>query len=147
MIRSRSLVEWAHVHQDYYGTPRANILRAKKMKRIMLFDLDVQGAASLRECEPSVVSIFLLPPSWNVLKKRLEERGSENAAQRRIRLQTARGELERRTEYKYWVTNDRLAACVSDCETIIRAEFLRQMRKAWDRRNQTPRSVATTIMK
>jgi len=126
-VERNQFAEWARVHDDYYGTPLANIERARKLGKVMLFDLDVQGAAALRRAEPSVVSIFLTPPSLEILKNRLEARGSESDAQRRRRLQTARTELKRRFEYEYWVTNNRLADCVSDCEAIIRAEQLRRI--------------------
>jgi guanylate kinase len=119
-------VEWARVHDDYYGTPISNLKRAKRSKRVLLFDIDVQGAAALRDSEPSIVSIFLLPPSWAVLRERLETRGSETAQQRRLRLRIARQELNRRDEYDYWVINDDLRTCVADCEAIIRAEMLRR---------------------
>lgn len=125
LIRKKQFAEWARVHTDYYGTPKKNITRARRMKRVLLFDIDVQGAASLRAAEPSVVSIFLMPPSWAVLRDRLIGRASESAEQQRQRLRTARQELSRRTEYDYWVINDDLATCVADCEAIIRAEMLR----------------------
>lgn len=127
MVKQNRFVEWARVHDDLYGTPQANIERARRLRKVMLFDLDVQGAAALKKREPSLVSIFLLPPSWGVLKGRLTARGSESMAQRIRRLKTARAELTRRGEYDYWVTNDRLAGCVSDCEAIIRAEQLRRV--------------------
>jgi guanylate kinase len=126
-LRSRRLlVEWATVHGESYGTPRTNLERAWRAKRVMLFDLDVQGAAQLRRAEPSVVTVFLQPPSMAVLRQRLSGRGSEDAAQRKRRLATAKREMKRRGEYDYLVTNGRLAQCVSDCEAIIRAEILRQ---------------------
>jgi guanylate kinase len=126
LIRNGQFAEWARVHNDYYGTPKKNIIRARRAKSVLLFDIDVQGAASLRESEPSVVSIFLSPPSWPVLRDRLKGRGSETAEQQRQRLRTARQEMSRRSEYDYWVTNDDLATCVADCEAIIRAEMLRR---------------------
>lgn len=125
LVRSGRLVEWAKVHDQFYGTPKANIARARRLRRIMLFDLDVQGTAAMRKSVPAVVTIFILPPSWEVLKKRLEDRRSETIAQRRRRLCTAREELRRKREYEYWVVNDRLEQCVEDCEAIIRAESLR----------------------
>ncbi len=128
LIKQKQFVEWARVHTDYYGTPKKNIVRARRMKRVLLFDIDVQGAATLRAGEPSVVSIFLMPPSWAVLRDRLVGRGSETAEQQRQRLRTARQELARRTEYDYWVTNDDLVTCVADCEAIIRAEMLRNQK-------------------
>jgi guanylate kinase len=126
MRTSKKLAEWASVHDQFYGTPKANLQEAYRKRRVMLCDLDVQGAASLRRSDRSVVTIFLKPPSWDVLRKRLTGRGSESAAQLRRRLQTARLEMKRVTDYEFVVTNDRLEQCVSDCESIIRAEILRQ---------------------
>lgn len=125
MIKSKQFVEWARVHDQFYGTPKANILRARRLRRVMLFDLDVQGASTMRKSVPSVVTIFLLPPSWEVLKRRLQGRRSETIAQQRRRLRTAREELRRKGEYEYWVTNDKLATSIADCETIIHAELLK----------------------
>lgn len=130
LIRSKQLVEWARVHDHYYGTPRVNVARARRLRRVMLFDLDVQGAATVRREIPDVVTIFLLPPSWEVLRKRLEGRHSESPSQRRRRLRTAREEMKRRNEYDYWVVNRNRQTCVSECEAIIRAELLRATRRA-----------------
>ncbi|MBD3297579.1 MAG: guanylate kinase [candidate division Zixibacteria bacterium] len=129
LIDRDELLEWAEVHGERYGTPRANVAEAYRRKRILLFDIDVQGAASLKHSEPSAVSIFLLPPSWSVLKQRLEARGSETTARLKKRLETARWELTRISEYDYWITNDQLSACVTDCETVIRAELLTRERQ------------------
>ncbi|MBI5866728.1 MAG: guanylate kinase [candidate division Zixibacteria bacterium] len=130
LVKSGRLVEWASVHDQFYGTPKANIARANRLKRVMLFDLDVQGAATMRKNVPSVVTIFIMPPSWEVLKKRLEGRRSETIAQRRRRLRTAREELRRKHEYEYWVVNDHLEQCVEDCAVIIRAESLKSDRRS-----------------
>jgi guanylate kinase len=124
--RQGRLAEWAPVHDHIYGTPRANIERARRQRRVMLFNLDVQGAASLRREVPGSVTIFLEPPSRAVLRQRLLGRHSEDVAARRLRLRTAVSELARRGEYDYIVTNDRLPQCVRDCESIIRAELLRR---------------------
>ena len=125
LVKAGQLVEWASVHDQFYGTPKASIVRARRLRRVLLFDLDVQGAAAMRQSVPSAVTIFLSPPSWEILKKRLEGRHSETEAQRRRRLRTAREELRREREYDYRVINDTLEQCVSDCEAIIRAELLR----------------------
>ncbi|HWO56536.1 MAG TPA: guanylate kinase [bacterium] len=122
------LVEWATVHDKSYGTPRANVERAQRLKRIMLFDLDVQGAASLRHALPGVVSIFLLPTSMSALVRRLKGRRSESPEAIARRLETARTELSRAGEYDYLVTNDDLKDCIADCEAVIRAEMLRRER-------------------
>jgi guanylate kinase len=130
LIKSKQFVEWARVHDQYYGTPKANILRARRLRRAMLFDLDVQGASAMRKSVPSVVTIFLLPPSWEILKRRLQGRHSETVAQQRRRLRTARAELRRKGEYEYWVTNDNLERCIADCETIVHAELLKSDKAA-----------------
>lgn len=125
----KKLVEWAIVHGQLYGTPRSNIDRAVKQKRVMLFDLDVQGAATLRAAIPEVVSIFLLPTSMSALARRLKGRRSDDKAAIAKRLETATRELERADEYQYLVTNDDLDNCVQDCESIIRAEQLKRERR------------------
>lgn len=122
------LVEWATVHGKSYGTPRANIDRARRKKSVMLFDLDVQGAASLRGAMPETVSIFLLPPSMAALNRRLRGRRSDDREAIEKRLETAKSELSRAGEYEYLVTNNDLDDCVKDCESIIRAELLRRER-------------------
>lgn len=122
------LVEWATVHGQSYGTPKSNIDRAIRQKRIMLFDIDVQGAASLRSAIPGMVSIFLLPTSLAALNRRLRGRRSDDKAAIARRLETAKTELARAAEYQYLVTNDDLDECVKDCESIIRAEMLRRER-------------------
>lgn len=126
--QENKLVEWATVHGQSYGTPRSSIDRAIKQKRIMLFDLDVQGAASLRTALPEVVSIFLLPTSMAALVRRLKGRRTDDKATIERRLETARMELTRAGEYQYLVTNDDLGECVEDCESIIRSELLRRER-------------------
>jgi len=126
--KEKKLIEWATVHGQSYGTPRSNIDRAMSQKRVMLFDLDVQGAASLRNSEPDVVSIFLLPTSMAALVRRLRGRRTDDKGTIARRLETAQMELTRAGEYQYLVTNNDLDDCVQDCESIIRAELLRRER-------------------
>jgi guanylate kinase len=128
MKRADQLVEWATVHGKSYGTPQANIDRAIRQKRVMLFDLDVQGAATVRKSIPGSVSIFLLPPSLPALTRRLRNRRSDDKTAIARRIETAHSELARANEYDYLVTNEDLKLCVSDCEAIIRAELLRRER-------------------
>lgn len=128
MKRADQLAEWATVHGKSYGTPRANIDRALRQKRVMLFDLDVQGAATVRKAIPGIVSIFLLPPSLPALTRRLKNRRSDDKAAIAKRIETAQAELARAHEYDYLVTNEDISLCVSDCEAIIRAELLRRER-------------------
>jgi guanylate kinase len=123
--QEKKLIEWATVHGQSYGTPRSNIDRAMSQKRVMLFDLDVQGADSLRKSEPDVVSIFLLPTSMAALVRRLKGRRTDDKGTIERRLETAKLELARAGEYQYLVTNNDLDDCVQDCESIIRAELLR----------------------
>jgi guanylate kinase len=128
MKSESKLVEWATVHGQSYGTPRSNIDRAMRQKKVMLFDIDVQGAAALRAALPGMVSIFLLPTSLAALTRRLKGRRSDDKAAIARRLETAKAELARAGEYQYLVTNDDLDDCVEDCESIIRAELLRRER-------------------
>ncbi len=95
LIAAGAFVEWARVHDNFYGTSRAEVNRHLQAGRDLLFDIDIQGALSLYAAFPaSVRLVFIVPPSWSVLVTRLEGRGSETEESLRRRLRTARAELE-----------------------------------------------------
>jgi len=137
MIAAGRLAEYATVHGYLYGTPKKNIAEATTGKRVILFDLDVVGGLALKRQYREAVLIFLIPPSWEVLKSRLVGRGSEPPAMVRRRLARARRELPFWRSYDYVVANDRLSGSVADCLAIIRAERLRSVRAPRSRGRQT----------
>ncbi len=136
MIKSDRLAEYATVHGEMYGTPKKNIREAARRKQVLLFDLDVVGGLALKRQYPDAVLIFLVPPSWEVLKARLAGRKSDPPGEMRRRLIRARREIPYWRSYDYTVTNDRLVDSVADCQAIIRAERLRSIRSSRSRRQK-----------
>jgi guanylate kinase len=123
------LLESAEVHGAAYGTPRGPVEKVLAEGRDMLFDVDWQGAAQVRErLGDDVVSIFVLPPSMRELRARLERRAEDTAASIEARFQNARTEIERWRDYHYVVVNDDLTRAYYDVKTIVAAERLRARR-------------------
>lgn len=121
-IRRGDFLEQARVLGNWYGTPRAPIERALRAGQDVMLTIDVQGARQIRSGRLPVTTIFLLPPSLNVLRQRLQRRGTESAAQIRARLRLARRELREVKHYDYAVVNDHLKEAVSAVAAIVRAQ-------------------------
>lgn len=120
MIADGELLEWAEVHGELYGTPVANLEDAAREGRILLLDIDVQGARQVVAARADTLAIFLLPPSSAVLLTRLRGRASEDPAELRRRLATAKGELAVMDQFDHVVINDELEAALRDIEALIR---------------------------
>jgi guanylate kinase len=126
--RRGEFLETAVVHGNLYGTPRRFISEQVRAGRVVLGDIDVQGAAALTRRMPEAVTVFLLPPSWTRLEDRLRRRdGADESVERR--LANARMEMSRAREYRYWIVNDALTAAVEQVESVIEAERLRSERR------------------
>ncbi|GCA49081.1 MULTISPECIES: guanylate kinase [Sinorhizobium] len=125
-----SLLEWAEVHGNYYGTPRDAVEKAMGEGRDMLFDIDWQGAQQLQEkMAGDVVSIFILPPSMAELQSRLHRRAEDSEEVIATRLANSRAEIEHWREYDYIVVNDDLDRAFSAVRAIVEAERLRRDRR------------------
>jgi guanylate kinase len=125
-----SLLEWAEVHGNYYGTPRDAVEKAMGEGRDMLFDIDWQGAQQLQEkMAGDVVSIFILPPSMAELQSRLHRRAEDSEEVIATRLANSRAEIEHWREYDYIVVNDDLDRAFSSVRAIVEAERLRRDRR------------------
>jgi guanylate kinase len=120
--------EWAQVHHHYYGTRKEFIDRIVKNRQISLFDLDVQGGLHLKEAYPQSVLIFILPPSIEVLERRLRSRKTDHDQIIKTRLKNAQAELEYWPQYDYVVINDQLESAVKRVQAIIEAELCRVSR-------------------
>ncbi|MBO0906212.1 guanylate kinase [Jiella sonneratiae] len=130
MRAGEGLLEWAEVHGNFYGTPKAPAEKAMREGRDMLFDIDYQGALQLQEkAGDDVVSIFILPPSMQELKTRLLRRAEDSAETIAIRLTNAKVEIERWRDYDYVVVNDDLDRAFQAVRAIIAAERLRRERR------------------
>ena len=127
---SDSLLEWAEVHGNFYGTPREAVEDAMAAGQDMLFDIDWQGAQQLQEKMPAdVVSIFILPPSMTELQSRLHRRAEDTEEVIQTRLVNSRSEIEHWREYDYVVVNDDLNRAFTALKSIVEAERLRRDRR------------------
>jgi len=120
--------ESAVVHGNLYGTLRSEVERVLATGRHVVMDIDVQGAVQFMRAFPQTVTIFILPPSAEVLLERLRARQTESPAQLAARLQSALQELQQVAEYEYIVVNDDLERAVSSVESIIDAETVSRER-------------------
>lgn len=118
MIREEKLVEWAVVHGNYYGTPKSELARVTE-ERTLLLDIDVQGAGQIREKHEEAVFVFILPPLFPVLQKRLETRGQDSPAVIQRRLEVAKKEILQYREFDYVVINDELDKAAEELKSII----------------------------
>lgn len=107
-MRARGeLLEWAVVHgRSHYGTPRQPVEAALAAGRLALLEIDLQGARQVRQIMPQALFVFLAPPTWEELVRRLAGRGTETAEERRVRLETARSELAAQQEFDVTIVND-----------------------------------------
>jgi guanylate kinase len=123
-----AFAESAEVHGNLYGTLREEVDRVMREGRHVVMDIDVQGAVQFVRAFPLSVTIFILPPSAEVLLERLRGRKTESPAQLAARLQSALQELQQVDEYEYVVVNDDLDRAVSSVESIIDAEVVSRER-------------------
>lgn len=127
-IEAGEFLEWAEVHGHRYGTPAGPVRDQLEAGRSPLLNVDVQGGRSVQRLRPDAVLIFLAPPSWAALEKRLRGRGTEDEDLIQRRLENARRELEAWPHYDYVVVNDRLADAVAEVSAILAAERRRTRR-------------------
>ncbi len=120
MIEGNELVEWAKVHDNYYGTSLTFIRESLEKGRDILLDIDVQGAAIIRDAYPEAVTIFIMPPSMEALRDRLEKRGTDSPEVIETRLGNAIREMEQKDLFTHVVVNDRLETARDRLFEIIR---------------------------
>ena len=122
-MRARGgFAEWAAVHGALYGTPRRPLEKSVRRGRDVLLDIDVQGARKIKKQYPRAVSIFLLPPSWQELEKRLALRGTDRRENIRRRLENARREIRAIARYDYYVLNREIREALGCLKSILVAE-------------------------
>jgi guanylate kinase len=121
LIEENALLEWAVVHGAYrYGTPKAPVLEALAAGKNALLEIDLQGARQVRETLPDARFVFLAPPSWEELVRRLTGRGTESAAQQERRLITAEAEMAAQAEFDHVVVNLEIGQSVDDLVALLR---------------------------
>ncbi len=125
MIQNGELLEWANVHGNRYGTPRAFVLEQLDKGYDVILEIDVQGGKQVLAQDMDLTGVFVLPPSKRELMNRLQSRGTETQEQIRVRLATAAGELCEAERYPYLVVNDQLDTAVRRLEAVIDASHAR----------------------
>lgn len=130
LVKDNELLEFATVHGNSYGTPRAPVEAALREGRDMLFDIDWQGALQMFErARADIVSVFVLPPSMEELRARLIRRAEDAADVIERRLAGSLKEMKHYGEYDYQLVNHDLGACFEDLKAILRAERLASARR------------------
>jgi guanylate kinase len=120
MVADGELLEWALVHQSArYGTPRRPVERALAEGRPAMLEIDLQGARQVRETMPEALFVFLKPPSWEELVRRLVGRGTESAEERALRLDTARLELAAEAEFDVTIVNHEVHAAADQLVALM----------------------------
>ena len=120
MIADGELLEWAVVHKAArYGTPKQPVLDKLAEGRPALLEIDLQGARQVRETMPEALFVFLKPPSWEELVRRLVGRGTESAEERERRLDTARLELAAEAEFDVTIVNHEVHAAADELVALM----------------------------
>ncbi|MGQ9652731.1 MAG: guanylate kinase [Thermodesulfobacteriota bacterium] len=134
MVDRREFLEWAWVHHHRYGTSRGWLMERLEEGLDVILDVDVQGAEQIRASDLPAHFIFVLPPSVEVLRRRLWARGTETSEEIERRLAWARGELSQWERFEFIILNDELAEAAKDLESVIVAQRCRlERKKAWVR--------------
>jgi guanylate kinase len=131
MRAADGFLEWAVVHGHLYGTARSVIEQDLNEGHDIILEIDVQGAATVRATMTSVVSVFILPPSFEVLRARLSARMTERPEELELRLQNARAEVEQYRRFDYLVLNDEVERAAAQLASIVWAERARRERQEW----------------
>ncbi len=129
MITANEFLEWAPVHRKLYGTGREEVFREISQGRDIVLEVDVQGAASVRALMANAVSIFILPPSFDVLRQRLLARGTDSPEELDLRLRNAPAELKDYAAFQYLIINDDADRAADQLAAIVHAERARLTRQ------------------
>ncbi len=127
-VEAGQFLEWAHVHGHSYGTLVSDVEEALTRGVDLFLEIDVQGALQVKKKMAEAVTVFVAPPSMEVLEQRLRQRGTESKGSLALRLQNARGEMEFQKDYDFVIVNDDLDRAATELRRIV--EGLRQRASA-----------------
>lgn len=125
MIEEDAFLEYAEYVGNFYGTPKKYVDAAMDEGKDVILDIEIQGATQVHELRPNVVRIFIAPPSWEELERRLTARGTDSPEKVQKRLLRAKVELENAGHYDYFVINDTVDNAVAELRAIMLAEHCR----------------------
>src|SRR5688572_4280764 len=135
MVASDAFVEWAHVHGHRYGTSKKMIEERIAQGADVILEIDYQGALQIKRIFANAVLIFILPPSWEELRSRLERRGEDSPEVIEVRLQNAASEMAQAKEFDFVIINELFERALFDLKAIVHAQrlkFLSQRRARAD---------------
>lgn len=122
LIDGEEMLEWARVHDNFYGTSKAFVEEQLACGKSIILDIDVQGGRQIMDTGLDLVSIFIMPPSLEILEQRLSGRGTDSGDVIRIRLDNAKAEIEQKSCYDHVVVNDDLDEAVEEiCAVFAKA--------------------------
>lgn len=125
MIENDDLIEYANYIDNYYGTPKEYVDKSLNEGKNVILEIEIQGALQVKEMYPDAVSIFIMPPSAQILIKRLLERGTEDLKTIKKRMTRAQAEGLRAKYYDYIVINDNLQESVDAVDQIVMCELMK----------------------
>lgn len=128
ILKKKGFLEWAMVFGHYYGTPKNEAEKIINKGKDLILDVDIQGAFQVKKKKPKAVFVFIVPPNYQILKKRLEERKTETKNRIKNRLEIAKKDMARYKEFDYLVVNDRLDDAFNRLKSIILAERAKMKR-------------------
>jgi len=140
LIRSNALIEWAQVYGNYYGTEEKSVNDLLAQGLDVLLDVDVQGATTIRSKRPDSVSVFIMPPSYKVLRERLESRKMDKQYVIEQRLRISCDEIMRYKDFDYLIINDELSRSTDELRAIISGSHCRM-----EVRSESARRVLETF--
>jgi guanylate kinase len=129
LIKRDEFLEYAEVHGNFYGTSKTRVDHEIENGRDVILEIDVQGAENIVRKFPDAVSIFILPPSFEVLRERLTARATETNENLALRLKNSFGEVQKYKAFQYIVINDQKEQATRDLQTVILAERLKRVRQ------------------
>ena len=130
-VAAGEFLEWAHVFGHRYGTLKSEVLKQIESARDVLLDIDWQGTQQLKQVDPDIVRVFILPPSMEELERRLRERGTDSEEVIANRMARSATEISHWAEYDYVLINDDADHCRKLVHTILKAERLKAARRVF----------------
>jgi guanylate kinase len=125
MVRADAFVEWAHVHQHRYGTSKKAIAERMEQGADVILEMDFQGAIQIKQAFANAVCIFILPPSWEELRARLERRGEDSAQTIELRMKNAALEVAQAGKFDFVIINELFDRALFDLKAIVHAQRLK----------------------
>ena len=125
MVQSNAFVEWAHVHGNRYGTSKKAIEERIAQGSDVILEIDFQGALQIREAFANAVLVFILPPSWEELRSRLERRGEDTPEVIEVRLKNAAEEMAQVSKFDFVIINELFERALFDLKAVVHAQRLK----------------------